>query len=100
MGAFDALAVATGTMPTTVIPPEAEICPNNNCRFFNLAVNKCALAECRYTVPEVVTAQISRRCQICGGVFNTDAVGIVSICPRCVSDIRDAIAKKHNPGDD
>lgn len=99
MGAFDALASATGKLPTEVIPPEAELCPNNNCRFFNLATKKCALAECRYTIPEVITAQISRRCQICGGTFVTDAIGINSICSGCVADIRDAIAKKHSPGD-
>lgn len=98
MGAFDAISNAT-TLPTVVILPEAELCPNNKCKFFNIASSKCSLAECRYVVPEVVTAVISRRCQICGGTFSTDAVGIDCICSTCVTNIKDAIAKKHYPGD-
>lgn len=98
MGAFDVYDQATGNIQETPIPSTSENCPNNNCAFWN--VTECAFAECKYTVPEVVTKIIYRKCIICGKLFPTDAVGLVNIDPQCIADIRDAIAKKHNPGSD
>lgn len=100
MGAFDAYDQAAGNMQETPIPETAENCPNNNCAFWDQSAKRCAFAECVYTIPEIVHQIVNRRCIICGSIFPTDAVGLVNICPKCVDDIRDAIAKKHNPGSD
>lgn len=98
MGAFDALNQATGVTQQIQINPTTDECPNKNCAYWDL--NKCAFAECRFTVPEVVHVQIRRKCIICDKYFVTDAVSINNICPDCIADLQDAIRLKHNPGSD
>lgn len=98
MAAFDALNQATGVARQVQINPTTDECPNKNCAYWDL--DKCAFAECRFTVPEVVHVKIRRKCIIDGTIFVTDAVSMNTICPKCISDLRDAIRLKHSPGSD
>ena len=98
MSAFDAYDKIQGNTQVNPISPTTDICPNTACKYWNLTA--CAFAECRYTVPEVVTIKIQRPCNVCGNPFTVDAVSANVICPTCVRNINLAISKMHDPGDD
>lgn len=100
MAAFDKYDQSVGNipMPRDPILPNAEVCIDTNCKYFNRSMNRCGLAGCAKTIPEVVDNPIGRACNICGAVFQVDPLSANCICPSCVSNVQRAIAIMHPVG--
>lgn len=99
MGAFDSYNQATGNVPPKPIHPTAELCPDKECKYWDGA--NCVFAECRYTVPELITPRMAKPCIICGGNrASRSPRSDAYVCESCKSGIARAIILAHNPGSD